>query len=305
LTFFVDKDTCKDAIFHPIHPPCAVLTSLVHNSLSSQYLHALLYILSRFHHPLYRNPFLIHAQPPEATKVSGYKTWQTEFDRHVKEGEQAIWIWAPIIARQCPECGDAPSYHEDSDCTYAESPPEEWSKGPVAFRPVSVGDVSRRGREASPEGGTDARRGVEARVADICGVSGTLDISLRRIDATAWDYGKAQGVCHTETPPGEPIRVEIKDRENTAAMAGTLIHEYAHALLHTETDETPNIPDERAKREVEAEAVAYIVGRYLGLNMSGSAFYLAAWQDEDPGAISARLGRITATANSIITALDE
>ena len=37
---------------------------------------------------------------------------------------------------------------------------------------------------------------------------------------------------------------------------------------------------ERAKREVEAEAVRYIVGRYFGLDTSGSAFYLAAWQDD-------------------------
>jgi hypothetical protein len=39
---------------------------------------------------------------------------------------------------------------------------------------------------------------------------------------------------------------------------------------------------ERAKREVEAEAVAYVVGRYCGLDTSGSAFYLAAWESDDP-----------------------
>ena len=40
--------------------------------------------------------------------------WQGEFDRHVQEGESAIWIWTPIITKQCPECGNSPSYHEDS-----------------------------------------------------------------------------------------------------------------------------------------------------------------------------------------------
>jgi len=49
-------------------------------------------------------------------------------------------------------------------------------------------------------------------------------------------------------------------------------HEYAHALLHFDVDET-----ERSKREVEAEAVAYVVERYCGLDTSESAFYLAAW----------------------------
>ena len=61
----------------------------------------------------------------EATRVAGYRTWQEEFDRHVQEGESAIWVWAPIITKQCPECENAPSYHEDSDCDYDETPPEE------------------------------------------------------------------------------------------------------------------------------------------------------------------------------------
>jgi len=39
---------------------------------------------------------------PQATKIAGYNTWRNEFDRHVQEGEDAIWIWAPIITKQCP-----------------------------------------------------------------------------------------------------------------------------------------------------------------------------------------------------------
>jgi len=71
----------------------------------------------------------------------------------------------------------------------------------------------------------------------------------------------------------------------------TLIHEYAHALLHVDVDDAT----ERAKREVEAEAVAYIVGRYFHLDTSGSAFYLAAWQDDDAEGLQERLGRISST----------
>jgi len=69
----------------------------------------------------------------------------------------------------------------------------------------------------------------------------------------------------------------------------TLIHEYAHALLHSDVDDAT----ERSKREVEAEAVAYIVGRYFDLDTSGSAFYLAAWQGDDAEGIQERLGRIS------------
>ena len=61
----------------------------------------------------------------------------------------------------------------------------------------------------------------------------------------------------------------------------------------------------RAKREVEAEAVAYVVGRYFGLDMSGPAFYLAAWEADDPAVVRERLGRISRTAQDIIERIDD
>jgi len=95
--------------------------------------------------------------------------------------------------------------------------------------------------------------------------------------------------------------VEAKARPNQADPAVTLIHEYAHALLHSDVDDAT----ERSKREVEAEAVAYIVGRYFDLDTSGSAFYLAAWQGDDAEGIQERLGRISSTAQKIIDTVAE
>ena len=94
--------------------------------------------------------------------------------------------------------------------------------------------------------------------------------------------------------------VEVRDRENEADLARTLIHEYAHALLHFDVDDDT----ERAKREVEAEAVAYVVGRYCGLDTSGSAFYLAAWESDDSEVVRERLGRISRTAEELIDVLE-
>jgi len=57
---------------------------------------------------------------------------------------------------------------------------------------------------------------------------------------------------------------------------------------------------------VEAEAVGYIVvGRYLGLNTSGSAFYLAAWQDDGSEVLQDRLSRISSCAQEIIGVVAE
>src|ERR687885_1518484 len=47
-----------------------------------------------FHAYSPNNVVLIPAQKPDATRVAGYKTWQS-LGRQVKQGEQAISIFAP------------------------------------------------------------------------------------------------------------------------------------------------------------------------------------------------------------------
>jgi len=97
-----------------------------------------------------------HPPVSPGDKIAGYNTWRNEFDRHVQEGEDAIWIWAPIITKQCPECENSQSYHEQSDCEYDETPPDEWSNGLVGFKPTSVFDVSQTEGEPLPELETEA-----------------------------------------------------------------------------------------------------------------------------------------------------
>jgi len=244
---------------------------------------------------------LITLQCPQATKIAGYNTWRNEFDRHVQEGEDAIWIWAPIITKQCPECENSQSYHEQSDCEYDETPPDEWSNGLVGFKPTSVFDVSPdRGRtttRARNRGHGDAQDLVPV----LLGAADNLDVEVRIVDAADWERGSAKGVCKYRVSVIFTAVVEAKARPNQADIAVTLIHEYAHALLHSDVDDAT----ERSKREVEAEAVAYIVGRYFDLDTSGSAFYLAAWQGDDAEGIQERLGRISSTAQKIIDTVAE
>ena len=95
-------------------------------------------------------------------------------------------------------------------------------------------------------------------------------------------------------------RVEVRDRENDADLVRTLIHECGHAPHFDVDDDT-----ERSKREVKAEAVAYVVGRYCGLDTSGSAFYLAAWESGDSEVVRERLGRISRTAEELIDVLED
>lgn len=296
---FTESDTRTAEMHSTVERWAEELVALVDDATTSEAFRAWLDVQSRFHDYSHRNTLLITLQCPEATRVAGYRTWQTEFDRQVTAGEDAIWIWAPIIAKRCPECGNARSYHEQSDCEYTDTPPEEWSKGLVSFRPASVFDVSQTEGEPLPELDTEAEGDAEAVLPRVLDAAGPLGIDVRIVPDSEWSHGEADGIC-THAVDEQPT-VEVRDRSSPAALVGVLIHEYAHARLHSGDLDRP----ERAKREVEAEAVAYLVGRYFGLDMSGSAFYLAAWQDEDPEVILERLGRIRETATHLIEAVED
>ncbi|NGM71354.1 DUF955 domain-containing protein [Natronolimnobius sp. AArcel1] len=296
---FDDSKTRRDEMHSTIETWVHDLVEEVDDAASSDQFKDWLDVQSRFHDYSYRNTLLIKLQCPKASRVAGYRTWQDEFDRHVKEGENALWIWAPIIARQCPECENAPSYHEQIGCEYDETDPGEWDKGLVGFRPAPVFDISQTDGEPLPDLETEAYGAGEELAPALLEAAELLDVEVTVVSPRNWSHGSAKGVCQYRL--GRPPLVKVRDRENKADLAVTLVHEYAHALLHSEVD----IEDERSKRELEAEAVGYIVGRYFGLDTSGSAFYLAAWEGDEPETILDRLERISSTAQEIIDAVEE
>ncbi|WP_246986851.1 ImmA/IrrE family metallo-endopeptidase [Halorientalis marina] len=297
---FDDRETRDEQMRATIDEWVADLTDLVDDARASEEFQEWLDVQSRFHDYSHRNTLLIKQQCPEATKVAGYRTWQEEFDRHVQEGESAIWIWAPIITTRCPECENAPSYHDKIDCDYDETPPEEWDEGLVGFKPAPVFDVSQTEGEPLPELDTDTHGDGSELVDALQAAAPTLDVEVRIVAQSDWSHPGAKGVCSQAVQDEHPV-VKATNRANSADLATTLIHEYAHALLHFQMDDD----SERAKREVEAEAVAYVVGRYFGLDTRNAAFYLAAWADDETDTITDRLQRISTTATTIIDAVTD
>ena len=127
---FDGSETRHDEMHSTIDEWLDDLATITDEAQASQQLQAWLDVQSRFHDYSRRSTLLIRLQRPEATRVAGYDAWQSEFDRHVQEGEQAIWIRAPIITTRCPE----------------------W----VGFKPTAVFDVSQTEGEPLPESETEA-----------------------------------------------------------------------------------------------------------------------------------------------------
>jgi hypothetical protein len=303
---FDDRDSRKDEMHDLLESWAEDLTELTDQAQASQHFQEWLDVHSRFHDYSHRNTLLIKHQCPEATKVAGFWTWQNEFDRHVKEGESAIWIWAPIITEKCPKCGNSESYHDNVDCKYhEESDPDTWGRGVVGFRPTSVFDFSQTDGEPLPELDTDAGAGAvddPGAVRDrLLESASEIGVDVDVVDPEDWTHGNARGICTATNPYSCNPMVKVRERENDADLCRTLIHEYAHARLHFQVEND----DERAKREVEAESVAYLVSRYLGFDPENSKFYLATWSDDDADTIQDRLSRITDVAAEFIDRVQE
>lgn len=308
---FEDRDNREDDMEAVIDGWMEDLIDAIQDARASEQFHEFLQAVEAFHDYSYRNQMLIKLQKPDATRVAGYNTWQNEFDRHVKEGESAIWIWRPntITAHKCPHCGNAPSYHEGNDdleCPRADSDPdewdidpeEEWDRGEIlcGFSPAPVFDISQTEGEPLPELDTDAKGDAGDLLKPTLDAAERFGMDVELVPSSEWDR-RAKGYCRTD---GDRPEIGVKRRDD-AATVGTLIHEIAHGELHRGVTLGR---DEREKREVEAEAVAYVVGSHFGID-TRSEFYLATWTDDEEEILRERLKRINDTAAKVINAIKD
>lgn len=89
---------------------------------------------------------------------------------------------------------------------------------------------------------------------------------------------------------------------NSTLKFKTLVHEYAHSQLHRMDSPLKDLP--RGHKEAQAEATAFMVTKYYGLDTEAySAGYIATWT-KDVKLAKQALGEIQKTANNIIREID-
>ena len=190
----------------------------------------------------YRNVLLIAKQFPEAVSVAGFHAWR-RLGRSVRKGERAIWILAPSKAQ---------ASGEDGALQYV-----------TRFISVPVFDISQTEGRDLPM---------------ICErlVAGDDSHAFERLSNAASLLGFRVERCELELGVnGECSFVEqlikIERRNSDAQQVKSIAHELAHAILHEQTKD-------RARAELEAESVAYVVCSQLGIDSSGYSFgYVASW----------------------------
>ncbi len=113
-------------------------------------------------------------------------------------------------------------------------------------------------------------------------------IALEMVDDLDGALGTSSGGC-----------IRLLNGLSPATEFTTLVHEYAHELLHRADDR----PASRDTRELEAEAVAFVVGGAVGLNTSdASRDYIHLYRG-DREALSGSLDRIQRAASVILAAV--
>ncbi len=260
---------------------------------------AYLSMMAKFHQYSFGNIMLIFLQCPHATQVAGYTKWKKDFGRNVKRGEKGIQILAPCPYRKLIEseridpdtgltvCGaDGTVLKETQLVTRA------W------FKPATVFDVSQtEGRELPTLG-----------VSELSGQVEQYQERLERLYSYApvpVVYEDVQGAAKGYFSAKER-RIVLRPGMSQTQTIKTLVHEISHAKLHDPETVPQEEQKSRAEREVEAESVAYVVCRYLGIDTSEYSFgYVAGWsQEKKLEVLKGSLDRIRATAAELIRAVE-
>ena len=240
-----------------------------------------------FHRYSINNLLLILSQRPDATRVAGYRTWQS-VGRQVTKGQRGIRIFGgrDVVTRE-----------ED------ERTGEETEHRTRRFFPVSVFDISQT--EAIDPDAEDPSTIAHRLTGD--DPLGILAAVVDYLTGQGWTVereaiaGEVNGYTTTDGSRRVVVDVDL----SPAHAAKTALHEAAHVLLHAEEDPAEYV-QHRGVKETEAESVAYVVAGLLGLDTSAySIGYVAGWSEGDAETIKATAARVLRAAHTLAEALTE
>ena len=261
------------------------LESLLNEDQWKQYLK----LQGVFHSYSFSNVIMILAQFPTATKVAGFKKW-TEIGRHVKKGAHGITIWAPSFKKE----KEQKTIERDG----IESTEETEHTKLRYFFPVKVFDVSQTEGTPIPDPPRismteKVETELYAKLRSVCPFPVTEMEDLG-------DGGQTRGIFRHLTQS-----IEVLTNMSESEKAKTLVHEWAHGLLHARREDIKAVPNQ--VRELEAESTAFVVCKALELDTSGYSFgYIASWTgSESIEWLKACGPRIQKAVHAILTALQE
>lgn len=239
--------------------------------------------------------------------VMSYNAWKAK-NRHVIAGEKGLAVWAPVKRRLRPDEIDK---REKDGKTKIARTEKGWSVQQFLFgwKIEYVFDISQTdGEPVELPKPLEVRRRVQtngpiAQLLEGEDSTGALADVIALIEAEGFSYARGGELPGSNgTTYYDSRRVCVRIDVSDAQAAKTSIHELAHIRCGHESQ-----PGEthRGRKETEAESVAYIVCKALGLDTTAySAPYVNSWSQGDGKVIAAAAETVVKVAQSILRDLE-
>lgn len=268
--------------------------------------HQLLDTMSQFHGFSLNNCLLIALQRPTATICASYTDWQRK-GQQVKSGEKGIKIFCPVKYQTVEE-----KEKKDENGVVITDPfghviTEKVLVNRISFKLGYTYDIG----QTTPKPGckpldlTPAHR-LEGSVEDYNLIKNAI---VHVADPTPIYYGKIDGEANGYFKPSSNTII-IRQGMSDLQTIKTMLHETAHSQLHNKdaiekiVEAGGQLPS-KSDEEVQAESVAYIACKHLGLNTDDYSFpYIANWADNFDS-LEKNLKVIKNCADKLINGLDE
>jgi antirestriction protein ArdC len=229
--------------------------------------------MSRFHRYSLHNVMLIALQKPTATHVAGFHAWK-RLGRHVRKGEKGIFILAPMVRTK----------------EIAETESASSERVLLGFRGCAVFDYSQtEGRELPNIGAVQGEPAhYQERLAEFVAGQG---IALHYAENIAPARGISEGG-----------KITLLPGMSSAETFATLAHECAHEMLHRQKNLTEI---SKRQRETEAEAVAFVVCRAIGLETGNACQNYIQLYRGDAALLMESLENVRLAASRILDAISD
>lgn len=232
---------------------------------------------AKFYKYSWNNRILIHSQKPNASFIAGFNTWKNEFERHVKKGSSAIWIFAP-------------RFYKIKEEVMKQNEKGEWKltideTEHIYFVPVPVFDISQTEGKPIPkiDYGTNTNDHKDLLI-KFEGMLSSENIKLEYKPMDDFNFGYNQkGI------------IVLNSNKSADDNLRTGFHEYAHDVLHWAENRGEYT---KKQKETEAEATTFIICRFLGIETK--AYNYLALYKSDSELILNSIERISIAVSKIL-----
>lgn len=230
--------------------------------------------IKRFHNYSFSNKLLIYSQFEDATRVAGYKTWES-LGRKVIPGSKGIQILCPRPFKVKVRVKDS----EDNE--------KEETRELLNFSTAYVFDISQTEGDEVPEIQKNLNTNNKKELLKCLTEFSQFPIKYLNMEQKGYFHMKERYIAINKN-------LSIDDK------VSVLLHEMTHGIY-----DDFNYQEERELSEIFVESVAFIVADYFDLDTSICSFrYVNNWANNDTKKVIDLGTKVQSTANSFIEQLE-